>query len=72
MTIKIICPVCKAGNMLTPQSTACRRCREDLTLLYEVKGYSYKYRIYCMQLLMKQNTKAAAQLAQEAYRLDKS
>ena len=58
--------------MLTPQSTACRRCREDLTLLYEVKGYSYKYRIYCMQLLMKQNTKAAAQLAQEAYRLDKS
>ena len=58
--------------MLTPQSTACRRCREDLTLLYEVKGYSYKYRIYCMQLLMKQNIKAAAQLAQEAYRLDKS
>ncbi len=72
MTIKIICPVCKASNAATPQTTFCRRCREDLTLLYKVKGYSYKYRIYCMQLLTKQRFEEAAHLAQRASFLDKS
>lgn len=73
MTIKIICPVCKATNSTTPQATLCRRCREDLTLLYKVKGYSYKYRLYCMQLLAaKQNIEEAAHLARIAYGLDKT
>jgi transposase-like protein len=72
MTIKIVCPVCKAANVTTPESTFCRRCREDLTLLYKVRGYSYKYRLYCIQLLANQNMEQVPHLAQVAYSLDKS
>jgi hypothetical protein len=72
MTIKIVCPVCKTTNLTTPESTFCRRCREDLILLYKVKGYSYKYRLYCIQLLANQKREQVAHLAQVAYSLDKS
>ena len=58
--------------MLTPQFVSCRRCREDLTLMYQVKGYSYKYRLYAIQLLLNQNSHEATQFAQLACSLDKS
>lgn len=51
MTIKIKCPVCNASNSLNPQNLACRRCKEDLSLLYKVKGYAYKHRLYLLQTL---------------------
>jgi transposase-like protein len=72
MIIKIVCPVCKAMNVIVPESTSCRRCREDLTLLYKVKGYSYKYRLYCIQSLANEKFEQGAHLAQVAYSLDKT
>lgn len=51
MTIKVKCPVCNAKNSLTPNKKTCRRCEEDLTLLYQTKGYAYKYRIQLSQVL---------------------
>ncbi len=45
MNIKIKCPVCNVNNILTPASLQCRRCQEDLSLLYITKGYSLKYRL---------------------------
>lgn len=72
MIIKVVCPVCKANNELTVSARACRRCREDLSLLYAVKGYSYKYRLYAVEFLTQQRLTQAAQVAQLAYSLDKS
>lgn len=63
MTIKIKCPVCNARNTLTPEKKHCRRCEEDLSLLYNIKGYSYKYRIYLLQVLHQKNTPQRRQLA---------
>ena len=51
MTIKIKCPVCNARNTLTIDKQACRRCKEDLSLLYAAKGYSYKYRLQLLRAL---------------------
>lgn len=72
MKIKIKCPVCQAGNELTPYQLNCRRCKEDLTLLYKVKAYSYKYRLYLLRLLHQrdQNSKQI-QLAHAATWLEK-
>ena len=64
MTIKIKCPVCNARNFLTKEKKNCRRCEEDLGLLYEVKGYSFKYRLYLLQIL---NDKTASQRRNFAY-----
>jgi len=50
MTIKIKCPVCNARNEVKPSAQNCRRCQENLTLLYRVKGYSMKNRIQLMQV----------------------
>ena len=72
MIIKVVCPVCKANNELSASLTACRRCREDLSLLYSIKGYSYKYRLYAVQLLAQQHLNQSAALAQVAIYLDKS
>lgn len=72
MIIKIVCPVCKANNELTAIVKTCRRCREDLSLLYAVKGYSYKYRLYAVEFLTQQRLNQAAALAQIALSLDKS
>lgn len=72
MIIKIVCPVCKANNELNARLTACRRCREDLSLLYSIKGYSYKYRLYAVQLLAQKHLNQSAALAQVAVYLDKS
>ena len=72
MIIKVVCPVCKANNELSASLTACRRCREDLSLLYSIKGYSYKYRLYAVQFLAQQRLNQSATLAQVALYLDKS
>ncbi len=72
MIIKVVCPVCRANNELSASLTACRRCREDLSLLYSIKGYSYKYRLYAVQLLAQQHLNQSGALAQVAFYLDKS
>lgn len=71
MIIKVVCPVCKANNELSASLTACRRCREDLCLLYSIKGYSYKYRLLAVQLLASQQLNQGRYLAQFALNLDK-
>ncbi|MEM6965644.1 MAG: hypothetical protein AAF573_12825 [Bacteroidota bacterium] len=58
MKISINCPVCRAGNELHLHHQTCRRCKEDLSLLYQTKAYSLKYRMYFIQLL--QSPDAAA------------
>ena len=72
MIIKVVCPVCKANNELTAYAMLCRRCREDLSLLYAVKGYSYKYRLFAVQLWMEKHQKESLDVADMAYGLDKS
>jgi hypothetical protein len=72
MIIKIICPICKANNDLSAFNTTCRRCREDLCLMYQIKGYSYKYRLIGMQLIANQRLQEGAHLLQIARSLDKS
>ena len=44
---------------------SCRRCKEDLALLYRTKAYSYKYRVMFMQLLS--NPQAGGQRRQLMY-----
>lgn len=51
MKIKIECPVCRAKNELNLANVFCRRCKEDLSLLYRAKAYSFKYRLYFIQQL---------------------
>jgi hypothetical protein len=73
MTIKINCPVCRANNELKPSDLQCRRCREDLSLLYAIKGYSFKYRSYAAQMLInKAEPKMAFTMLQMARQLDKT
>lgn len=52
MKIKAICPACKARNTLTSESLSCRRCKEDLTLLYETKANSYQNRLQLVQIIL--------------------
>jgi len=66
MTIHIKCPVCNAGNELTPAQQQCRRCGEDLSLLYRVKGFSFKYRLYLLQNLAHRATPQFRRLAHTA------
>lgn len=66
MNIKIKCPVCNARNTLTPEKKSCRRCEADLSLLYSIKGYSYKYRLYLLQVLHQKNAPQRQQLAYNA------
>jgi transposase-like protein len=73
MTIKINCPVCRANNELKPSDLQCRRCREDLSLLYAIKGYSFKYRYYAVQMLVnKAEPKLTSTMIQAAQQLDKT
>lgn len=69
MTIKIKCPVCNARNTMMGDKKSCRRCEEDLSLLYKIKGYSYKYRLYLLQVLQQKNAPQRQQLAHQAKRL---
>lgn len=66
MTIKIKCPACNARNTLTVDKKSCRRCEEDLSQLYAIKGYSYKYRLYLLQVLQHKNAPQRRQLAYNA------
>lgn len=52
MKVEIKCPVCKARNTLTKEKSACRRCKEDLTLLYAVKMHSYQYRLQLLRIIL--------------------
>jgi transposase-like protein len=72
MIVKIICPSCRAGNELSASLTTCRRCREDLSLLYAVKAYSYKARLHALKELAENEIAAARYWARTAQRLDKS
>lgn len=69
MTIKIKCPVCNARNTLTTDKKICRRCEEDLSLLYQIKAYSYKYRLYLLQVLHDKSTPSRRQFAYSAQQL---
>ena len=71
MTIKIKCPVCNAKNKLTAEKKQCRRCEEDLSLLYSVSAYSFKYRLYLLQILNQRNAPQRRQLAYQAQQLKK-
>jgi transposase-like protein len=73
MTIKINCPVCKANNEVKPTDLQCRRCREDLSLLYSIKGYSFKYRNYAAQMLInKAELHFPSTMLQAAQQMDKT
>ncbi len=52
MTIKIKCPVCKAYNETSKFNLLCRRCGTDLTMLYQITAYSYKYRLMFTEELL--------------------
>ncbi len=66
MNIKIKCPVCQANNLLAPKSLQCRRCTEDLSLLYIAKGYSFKYRLQLAQVLPRADLFLKQNIAQVA------
>ena len=66
MKIKIKCPVCNARNELLTAKQPCRRCGEDLSLLYQSKGYSYKHRVNLGQMLQHPDERVKKQLAQAA------
>jgi transposase-like protein len=73
MIIKINCPVCRANNDVQPTDFLCRRCREDLSLLYNIKGYSLKYRQYAVRTLInKSEPQLTFSLLQMARQLDKT
>jgi len=56
MKIKIKCPICNANNSLSSEGAKnCRRCSEDLGLLYTIKAYSMKYRLYFVKQLLEKN-----------------
>ncbi len=57
---------------MSEQTVSCRRCREDLSLLYAVKAYSYKARLQAMQELLDKEMSAARYWARTAQHLDKS
>lgn len=42
MQFDIKCPICNAKNKLTKKETICRRCKEDLIKLYELKEAKIK------------------------------
>ncbi len=67
MKIKIKCPVCRAQNEMNPQKLNCRRCQEDLSLLYTTKAYSFKYRLYLLRILKEDNILDKQKLAKSAY-----
>jgi transposase-like protein len=73
MKINLECPVCRAKNELSLISNlSCRRCKEDLSLLYRTKAYSYKYRLFFVQLLVQpQSFTKKQQLMQAASHLVK-
>jgi hypothetical protein len=73
MIIKINCPVCRANNELQPTDLQCRRCREDLSLLYSIKGYSLKYRQRVVRTLInKSEPQLTFTLLKMARQLDKT
>ncbi len=73
MIIQINCPVCRANNAVDPTDFQCRRCREDLSLLYNIKGYSLKYRQYALRALInKSEQQLTFALLQMARQLDKT
>jgi hypothetical protein len=37
MQFEYKCPICKAKNILTANQKICRRCKEDLSIVYEIK-----------------------------------
>jgi hypothetical protein len=57
---------------MSEQMVSCRRCREDLSLLYAVKAYSYKARLHALRELAEKEFSAARYWARTAQRLDKS
>ncbi len=74
MKIKIKCPSCNASNVLSLENQQCRRCKEDLSLLFQIKGHSLKYRIYLLQILNSKEPEMVARkrgLAQAATWLKK-
>jgi len=66
MEIIIKCPVCNASNNLNENEKICRRCKNDLSLLFLVKLFSYKYRIIFAQLLLSDNIEEAKENLQKA------
>ncbi len=69
MIVKIKCPICNARNSLSQeQAQNCRRCSEDLSLLYKIKAYSMKYRLYFVkQLLQKTPLQKSGKTLQSAH-----
>jgi hypothetical protein len=57
---------------MSEQTVSCRRCREDLSLLYAVKAYSYKARLHALREFVENENAAAHYWARTAQRLDKS
>ncbi len=71
MTITIKCPVCRATNTFDGTNIICRRCKNDLTLLYQFKYHSYYNRLQTVMFLLHKNTKAAEDSLKKAAELAK-
>ena len=52
MTISIKCPICLANNSFTDDNRTCRRCKNDLSLLYAIKYHSYIKRLDVVKFLI--------------------
>lgn len=72
MTITLKCPCCNAINKLTEEQTICRRCSENLKLLYTVKFYSVKYRIAAIESIIKKDLTQASFYLNNAFQLEKA
>lgn len=71
MKINIKCPCCNAVNTLDITSLSCRRCAEDLSLLYKIKAYSYKSRLYFIESLIQKPDLAENNWMKSALELSK-
>lgn len=66
MTISVKCPVCNAGNSLNDENQVCRRCKSDLSLLYQIKYHSYYNRLQAVISLINKDIPKANKLIEKA------
>jgi len=71
MTISVKCPVCKAPNSLNDEEQVCRRCKSDLSLLYQIKYNSYYNRLQGIMSLIRKEIPKANKLITKAIRQTK-
>lgn len=71
MIIPIECPVCGATNKISDIEQECRRCQNDLSLLYRIKYHSYYNRVQTAMFILQKNNKVADMFLSKAKKLVK-